>query len=176
MGSPNIPHTPTQDGCAASQSRERVRGDPQCANSLQEQETDSSFNLSLLLLKCAMRLVCASRCISGGDGFVYTCGILPMKVEILLLCPEPKHTEGFPRVASELGGKGQPARLGVLRGQRTCFEAAVSQSCPQIPKECGTCIPLPCPPQQSQHRLLLRKMLLICFKSSLCLAGGLNPS
>lgn len=131
MGSPNTPPTQTQDGCVASQPRERVCGDLQCANSLQEQEADSSFNLSLLLPKCAMRPICASWCISGGDGFVYTCGILPMKAEILLLPPEPKHTEGFPRVAWELGGKGQPTWLGVLRGQRTCFEAAVSQKPPK---------------------------------------------
>lgn len=144
---------------------------------LQEQEADSSFSLSLLLPECAMRPICASWCISGGDGFVYTCGILPMKGELLLFPPGPKQTEGFPRVALELGGRGQRAWFGVLRGQKPCFEAAVSQSCPQIPKACGTCIPLPCPPQQSLHRpLLLHKMLLICFKSSLCLAGGLSPS
>lgn len=113
---------------------EGIHGDLQCANSLQEQVPDSSFNLSLLLPKCAMRPLCASWCISGGDGFVCAGG-----KSRVCYSPQSQITlREFPTVPWELGGKGQPAWFGVLRGQgRICFEVASAKAVPKSQKNVG---------------------------------------
>lgn len=132
-----------------TQERLCVRRDPQCVNSLQEQEADSRFTLSVFLPKCTMRpiwKVSASWCISEEAAFVYTCGIFPMKIQLLLI---PQELMDSPVWLDSLVEKDNLHwdSDGTKQGL-----ALRLQSSKVVPKPIvgGTCFPLPCPPPTKQ--------------------------